>query len=373
MQTLDDTPPAYYETPEAFHHKLASEDLYVAAEALTEQYLPLSDKAPSREACAWLHAKGIFAYGMDPAQQDKGVVAVKNQGRLVEFWPKLRRRHGLFGRLSQHDNQRIHSEGMDRCIQCVLPFIGLQQLSRLASGPRPGDANYHPPSAPTYPPLSDAKSGSLSTNEPPSYDDVPQHTNPQFPPPPPPQSPRQYYPPPPMALSPMQHPGTGVHYFEITIPHRSFDFEYPVVIGIGLTTRPYPLFRQPGWNKYSIGWHSDDGRVYINDPGDGMAFGPVWGVDSQRAQTVVGCGIVLGQDIEEGAERIFFTLNGQWVGSLPLYTFFPSGLPKFWFPTVGADGPVDVQVNFGTEGFAWHFHSAEGESFRPLFSGHVTH
>ena len=30
-------------------------------------------------------------------------------------------------------------------------------------------------------------------------------------------------------------------------------------VAVGLTTKPYPQFRLPGWSKYSIGYFSADG------------------------------------------------------------------------------------------------------------------
>ena len=42
-----------------------------------------------------------------------------------------------------------------------------------------------------------------------------------------------------------------LHYFEITVEEAKSD----IVMSIGLSTKPYPLFRMPGWNKHSIGYH----------------------------------------------------------------------------------------------------------------------
>ncbi|KAL0140440.1 concanavalin A-like lectin/glucanase domain-containing protein [Mucor lusitanicus] len=93
------------------------------------------------------------------------------------------------------------------------------------------------------------------------------------------------------------------HYFEITVQQAGPD----VVMAIGLCTRPYPIFRMPGWNKFSVGYHSDDGHKFCDDATGGQPFGPSWTV-------------------------------GDTVGSF-------SGLVRHhYFPSIGADGPAQLQV-----------------------------
>jgi len=43
-------------------------------------------------------------------------------------------------------------------------------------------------------------------------------------------------------------------------------------IAIGFFAPPYPSFRLPGWQRGSLGVHSDDGRRYVNDTHGGMDF-----------------------------------------------------------------------------------------------------
>ena len=53
--------------------------------------------------------------------------------------------------------------------------------------------------------------------------------------------------------------GTRNHYFEIEI----VDPGYNCYIAIGLAKKNYPKNRHPGWNRGSIGYHADDGKVRL--------------------------------------------------------------------------------------------------------------
>ncbi|KAL0076856.1 concanavalin A-like lectin/glucanase domain-containing protein [Phycomyces blakesleeanus] len=124
---------------------------------------------------------------------------------------------------------------------------------------------------------------------------------------------------------------TGFHYFEITV----LDCAPNTVMAIGLATKPYPVFRMPGWNKHSIGYHSDDGRKFCDDASGGQDYGPQWGF----GQTV-GCRY----DPVQG--NVMFTLNGN-----PLGTAFQLLERRYYYPSFGADGPVKFFVNFGSQSF----------------------
>ncbi|KAK9760716.1 hypothetical protein K7432_014967 [Basidiobolus ranarum] len=120
---------------------------------------------------------------------------------------------------------------------------------------------------------------------------------------------------------------TSISYFEVTILSKP---DPSVVFAIGLATRPYPHFRLPGWNIYSVGYHSDDGRKYVDDGYGGRNYSSSFGVGD-----VVGCGY------DRTSGNVFFTLNGTNLG------IARQGMWHLVFPTLGADGNVDVQVNFG--------------------------
>ena len=108
------------------------------------------------------------------------------------------------------------------------------------------------------------------------------------------------------------------------------------MINIGLTTKPYPLFRLPGLHKYSVAYSSTGQRRH-NQPFGGTNYGP---------QIVHGDVIGVGYRPRTGS--IFFTRNGKKLEEVA------HGLKsQNFFPTVGANGPAQVHVNFGQMGFVF--------------------
>ena len=88
-----------------------------------------------------------------------------------------------------------------------------------------------------------------------------------------------------------------------------------------------------GWSRYSIGYHGDEGKVYLGEGvfGEGHAFGPTFGFDPDQIQInnatnapwehdIVGVGFEqvrsYSEDIDEGDFVVFFTKNGDFVGSV---------------------------------------------------------
>ena len=163
-----------------------------------------------------------------------------------------------------------------------------------------------------------------------------------------------------------------LHYFEITV--LSNPKPKKTTIAIGLATKPYPPFRYiftifdlfhsfhilnllthlfftflnarlPGWNLYSVGYHSDDGRKF-NDAYGGRDYGPEWG----KVGDTVGCGYY------PNTGFVFFTKNGKNLG-----TAF-TGMRYLWYPTVGAHGPCKVKINFGDDE---PFRYSEARGFGP--------
>jgi len=74
-----------------------------------------------------------------------------------------------------------------------------------------------------------------------------------------------------------------MYYFEITLQSK---LSKDTTVAIGISTKPYPYFRLPGWNQNSVGYHSYDGRQFWNDEYDGRNYGPEWGEKGD----VIGCG-----------------------------------------------------------------------------------
>lgn len=114
------------------------------------------------------------------------------------------------------------------------------------------------------------------------------------------------------------------------------------IVSIGAAVLPYPQFRHPGWNRLSVGMHSDDGNKFFEDPLGGRPY----------CREIV-AGDVVGFLIRHGATGdVEYYLNGE-----PLGVAF-SGL---WFPRdhfdvyacIGLDGPVHIGVNFGGAKFRY--------------------
>ncbi|UNI22389.1 Protein ssh4 [Purpureocillium takamizusanense] len=123
-----------------------------------------------------------------------------------------------------------------------------------------------------------------------------------------------------------------VYYWEAKV------YEKPenTLLAIGMATKPYPLFRLPGYHKYSVAYHSDGSRHY-NQPFGKTPYGP---------NLVQGDVIGVGYRPRTGA--IFFTRNGKRLEEVV------HGLKaQNFFPAVGANGPAVVHVNLGQSGFVF--------------------
>ncbi|KAJ9664687.1 Protein ssh4 [Neophaeococcomyces mojaviensis] len=123
-----------------------------------------------------------------------------------------------------------------------------------------------------------------------------------------------------------------VYYWEAKI----YDKPENSLISIGLTTKPYPLFRLPGFHKTSLAYLSSGHRRY-NQPFNGVPYGP------EYVQ-----GDVVGVGYRPRTGSIFFTRNGK-----KLEEVAHNLKTQNFFPTVGANGPCTVHVNFGQMGFVF--------------------
>ncbi|TVY35620.1 Protein ssh4 [Lachnellula subtilissima] len=123
-----------------------------------------------------------------------------------------------------------------------------------------------------------------------------------------------------------------VYYWEAKI----YDKPETSLISIGVATKPYPLFRLPGWHKYSVAYVSNGQRRY-NQPFHGPSYGPLY------VQ-----GDVIGVGYRPRTGTLFFTRNGKKLEDVA------HGLKsQNLFPAVGANGPCTVHVNFGQSGFVF--------------------
>ncbi|KAL9130615.1 MAG: hypothetical protein Q9175_006974 [Cornicularia normoerica] len=123
-----------------------------------------------------------------------------------------------------------------------------------------------------------------------------------------------------------------VYYWEAKI----YDKPDSSLISIGVSTKPYPLFRLPGWHKSSIAYTSTGQRRY-NQSFTPTNYGP------EYVQ-----GDVIGVGYRPRTGSVFFTRNGKKLDDVA------HGLKtQNFFPTVGANGPCTVHVNFGQSGFVF--------------------
>ncbi|CDH57054.1 spry-domain-containing protein [Lichtheimia corymbifera JMRC:FSU:9682] len=123
-----------------------------------------------------------------------------------------------------------------------------------------------------------------------------------------------------------------VYYWEA----KMFELPETTTVSVGVATKPYPSWRLPGWNRYSIGYFSNDGNKYFSSPFNGKPYGHTF-----KHGDVVGVGY------RHRTGTIFFTKNGRKLEDA--YT----GLRWNLFPTVGANGPCQVHVNLGQMGFVF--------------------
>ncbi|KAH7141224.1 concanavalin A-like lectin/glucanase domain-containing protein [Dactylonectria estremocensis] len=123
-----------------------------------------------------------------------------------------------------------------------------------------------------------------------------------------------------------------VYYWEAKI----YDKPESTLLSIGMATKPYPLFRLPGYHKYSAAYTSTGCRRY-NQPFNGTPYGP---------PLVQGDVVGVGYRPRTGA--IFFTRNGKKLDEVV------HGLKaQNFFPAIGANGPAVIHVNFGQAGFVF--------------------
>ncbi|KAF9531977.1 concanavalin A-like lectin/glucanase domain-containing protein [Crepidotus variabilis] len=123
-----------------------------------------------------------------------------------------------------------------------------------------------------------------------------------------------------------------VYYWEV----KMFDLPETTTVAVGLATKPYPPFRLPGLNRYSIAYHSGGDKSH-NYPFTSAPFGPT-----------LKEGDVLGVGYRPRNGTVFYTRNGR-----KMEDAF-TGLTRWnLFPTIGADGPCSVHVNLGQSGFVF--------------------
>ncbi|KAH8120228.1 SPRY-domain-containing protein [Phellopilus nigrolimitatus] len=123
-----------------------------------------------------------------------------------------------------------------------------------------------------------------------------------------------------------------VYYWEV----KMFDLPETTSVAVGLATKPYPVFRLPGLNRFSVAYHSNGDKSH-NYPFTAQPYG-----------SPLKEGDVLGLGYRPRTGTVFFTRNGRKMDDAYI------GLTRWnLFPTVGADGPCSLHVNLGQSGFVF--------------------
>lgn len=149
------------------------------------------------------------------------------------------------------------------------------------------------------------------------------------------------------------HGKQGIYYEVKVLKMRGF-------IALGTACRPYPVWRMPGWNRLSAGWHLDDLRKFFEDPDGGRDYVDSSLVSQIRDGDTIGCGYEL------ATGGLFFTYNGM---RLP-NAFTGIYLPRHEFDVfaaIGVEGESEFEVNFGADVFRWK----EANEWAWRMEGHV--
>ena len=123
---------------------------------------------------------------------------------------------------------------------------------------------------------------------------------------------------------------------------------------------------QPGWQAGSVGYHGDDGGLFVEN-GSAATAVPLAGDNARTfgAGDVVGCGVTFGSQSPRTSHRIFFTLNGQATG---MEASVDAGRPLH--ACVGLKHGAKVVLNTGQADFLFKF-EMDAAKTTALLSAHA--
>ncbi|OAF64668.1 Ran-binding protein 9 [Intoshia linei] len=126
---------------------------------------------------------------------------------------------------------------------------------------------------------------------------------------------------------------SSVFYYEVKVVSKGRDG----CIGIGFSAKGVNINRLPGWDKYSYGYHGDDGNAF-NASAVGRVYGPIY-----TTGDVIGCILNLARN------EILYTKNGNLLGIA-----FKDINEDVLYPTVGLQTPGEIlKANFGQQPFMY--------------------
>ncbi|XP_068598427.1 SPRY domain-containing protein 3-like isoform X2 [Brachionichthys hirsutus] len=129
----------------------------------------------------------------------------------------------------------------------------------------------------------------------------------------------------------------GNPYYEVTV----IDTGVRGMIAVGLVPQAYRLDHQPGWLPESVAFHADDGKLY-----NGSTVGQQFGPKCCRGDRI-GCGIT--SDSDDGQLTVFFTKNGEELGSVELPAAPDALYPAVGMHSLGEEVLLDLNAEWRTE------------------------
>ncbi|CAG8566010.1 9366_t:CDS:2 [Funneliformis mosseae] len=130
----------------------------------------------------------------------------------------------------------------------------------------------------------------------------------------------------------------GLYYFEVLIT----DAGESGFIGIGFGVHNAFLWKLPGWEPNTFGYHGDDGKKFRSSSITGHVYGPTF-----TTGDTIGCGINFFN------QTAFYTKNGIWLGIA-----FDEVTPGDYYPMIGLRTRGEcVEANFGERPFIFEIES----------------
>ena len=174
--------------------------------------------------------------------------------------------------------------------------------------------------------------------------------------------------------SPTHTGKTKTIYFEIEIRNMvNVGGNDESAIALGYCALPQPTWRMPGWERATLGVHSDDGRRYVNNTWGGKDF-----TKSFKAGDTVGVGMTFtipnnppkynidaSQMQVQSKVDVFFTRNGKRDGNWDLHEELDhekdqpiDGLDGLFdlYGAIGIFGAVEFAIKFRREDWLWRPH-----------------
>ncbi|KAM4582971.1 SPRY domain-containing protein 3-like [Fundulus diaphanus] len=126
-------------------------------------------------------------------------------------------------------------------------------------------------------------------------------------------------------------------YFEVTVN----DTGVRGMIAVGLVPQSHKLEHQPGWLPHSVAFHADDGKLY-----NGSTVGQQFGAKCCRGDKI-GCGISF--DSDDGQITVFFTKNGEEIGSVEIPANPEDLYPAVGMHSLGEEVVLDLNADWRVE------------------------